>query len=185
MLYNILSFLLDTAVAIVGGACLLRLVMQRQRMPFGNPVGRLVFALTDWIVLPLRRVVPGIGGWDVASLLAGYLLVLAKLLALWGVRGAMTPGMFLPVIALFGLAQLAISVFTALLILYAVLSWLQPQSPVMPVLDRICAPLLAPLRRSLPSVSGFDFSPLVLLLILQVLGMLLAGVQGEVLRLMF
>src|SRR5688500_6147448 len=58
MLYQIPSFLLDVIVGLLGGACLLRLYMQLQRVPFGNPLGRFLFAVTDWIVLPLRRIVP-------------------------------------------------------------------------------------------------------------------------------
>ncbi len=183
LLYQIVSFLLDALVSVVGGACLVRLAMQRQRVPFSNPVGRLVMALTDWIVLPMRRVLPSVKGWDTASLVAAFLLVLAKLLLLWALRGAGGNALALPVLALFGTLQLMISVLTALLIVYAVLSWVQPQSPVMPVIDRLCAPLLNPLRRALPQVGGFDFSPLVLLLILQVVGMLLGGLMGEVLGL--
>ena len=57
MLYQIVSFLLDVVAGLLGGACLLRIYMQWQRVPFNNPVGRLVFALSDWMVLPLRRVV--------------------------------------------------------------------------------------------------------------------------------
>jgi len=183
LLYQIVSFLLDALVSVVGGACLVRLAMQRQRVPFSNPVGRLVMALSDWIVLKLRRVLPSILGWDTASLAAAYLLVLAKLLLLWALRGAGSGAWLLPLVAVFATLQLAISVLTALLIVYAVLSWVQPQSPVMPVIDRMLAPLLAPLRRALPQVGGFDFSPLVLLLILQVAGMLLGGLMGEVLGL--
>lgn len=182
MLYQILSFLLDTAVTILGGACLLRLWMQRQRLSFANPVGRLVFAMSDWIVLPLRKVIPAKGRWDVSSLLAAYLLVLAKFILLWGVLGGVTPLVFVPVIAFFGLLQLLITLLTALLIVYAVLSWLQPMSPMMPIIDRLVAPMLMPIRRYLPAIAGFDFSPLVLLLLLQVAGMVLGGLQGEVLR---
>ena len=58
MLYQIISFVLEVATSLFGGACLLRLYMQHQRVPFGNPVGRFVFALTDGLVLHLRRVVP-------------------------------------------------------------------------------------------------------------------------------
>ena len=75
-------------VGLLGGACLLRLYMQYQRVPFGNPVGRFVFALTDWLVLPLRRIVPAGRRWDLASLVAACLLVLAKFLLLWLLIGA-------------------------------------------------------------------------------------------------
>ncbi|MES2186873.1 MAG: YggT family protein [Pseudomonadota bacterium] len=185
LLQQIVSFLLDTVVSLVAGACLLRLLMQRFRVPFGNPVGRLVFALCDWIVLPLRRVIPAAGGWDLASLLAAWLLVLAKMLVLWTLfAGGGFPIVHLLVASVFGLLQLLISVLTAMLLVYAVLSWVQPHSPVMPILDRLCTPMLTPLRRALPQLGGIDFSALVLLVILQVLGMLLGGLQGEVLRMM-
>ena len=67
MFYQIPSFLLDVIVGLLGGACLLRLYMQYHRVPFGNPLGRFVFAVTDWIVLPLRRIVPPAGRWDLSS----------------------------------------------------------------------------------------------------------------------
>ena len=70
MIFQIVSFLLDVVGGLLTGACLLRLYMQLQRIPFGNPVGRLVFALTDWLILPLRKAIPPVGRWDVSSLLA-------------------------------------------------------------------------------------------------------------------
>lgn len=63
MLYQIPSFLLDVIVGLLGGACLLRLYMQYHRVPFGNPLGRFIFAITDWIVLPLRRLLPAVKKW--------------------------------------------------------------------------------------------------------------------------
>ena len=70
MLYQIPSFLLDVIAGLLGGACLLRLYMQYHRVPFGNPLGRFVFALTDWLVLPLRRIVPAVQALGPASLVA-------------------------------------------------------------------------------------------------------------------
>jgi uncharacterized protein YggT (Ycf19 family) len=99
MLYQIISFLLDVAVGLLGGACLLRLYMQWQRVPFGNPVGRFVFALTDWLVLPLRRVLPPMGRLDTASLVGAFVLELAQYAVLW-LLGVGTLAM-LPLLALF------------------------------------------------------------------------------------
>ena len=75
MLYQIVSFVLDVVAGLLCGACLLRIYMQWQRIPFGNPVGQFVFALSDWMVLPLRRVLPAVGRWDGASLLAAAVVV--------------------------------------------------------------------------------------------------------------
>lgn len=177
MVYQILSFLLDVAAGLLGGACLLRLYMQRQRVPFGNPVGRFVFALTDWLVLPLRKLLPAVGRWDTASLVAAYLIELAQYAILWALvgRGA---GETVFLLAVVGLLRLALSALTALVIVYAILSWVQTNSPMTDIIDRLCAPLLQPFRRVIPLVGGIDLSPLVLLVLLQILSMLLTAAVG-------
>lgn len=177
MVYQILSFLLDVAAGLLGGACLLRLYMQRQRVPFGNPVGRFVFALTDWLILPLRKVLPAVGRWDTASLVGAYLVELAQYAILWALvgRGA---GEMVFLLAVVGLLRLALSALTALVIVYAILSWVQTDSPMTDIIDRLCAPLLRPFRRLIPLVGGIDLSPLALLVLLQILSMLLTAAVG-------
>jgi len=179
MLYQIISFLLDVVVGLLGGACLLRLYMQWQRVPFGNPVGRFVFALTDWLVLPLRRVLPRAGRLDTASLVGAYLLELAQYGVLWSL-GVGSLGL-LPVLAAFGLVRLVISGLTGLVIVYAILSWVQSDSPLVDVIGRLCAPLLRPFRRLIPLVGGIDLSPLALLVVLQIAAIMLASIQHAVL----
>jgi YggT family protein len=181
MLYQITSFLLDVVIGLLGGACLLRLYMQHQRVPFGNPVGRLVFAFTDWLVLPLRRVLPAAGRWDLASLAAAFLLVLSQYLLLWLLAGGGGAWVMLPVLAVFGLVRLVISGLTGLLIVYAILSWVQSNSPLTDVMERLCAPVLRPFRRIIPMVGGVDLSPLALLVVLQILAIVLGHLQAGVL----
>lgn len=183
MFYQIISFLLDIAAGLLGGACLLRAYMQRQRIPFSNPVGRLVFALTDWLVLPLRRLLPSFGSkWDGVSLLAAFLLVLFGQVLL----GLLGPGPIRPVLmavlALFGVARIAISGLTGLVIVHAILSWIPSPSPLAAVIARICEPLLRPLRRVIPLVGGIDLSPLALLVLLQVAAIVLANLLAQALR---
>jgi len=185
MLYQIVSLLLEVAAGLVSGACLLRLYMQALRVPMsvrsGNPLGRFVFALTDWIVLPLRRVLPALGLLDSASLAAAFLLQLAKFAVLWLLAGA-GGGLFaLPVLALFGLLSMAISGLTVVVIVYAVLSWVSAPSVLSGVMARLVEPLLQPIRRVMPLVGGIDLSPLVLLLALQVAAIVLGGMQGAIL----
>lgn len=182
MLFQITSFLLDIAAGLLGGACLLRMYMQYQRVPFGNPVGRFVFALTDWLVLPLRRLVPSKGRVDVASLVGAFLIELAQFVLLWLMLERATGLAVLPVLALFGLVRLVISGLTGLVIVYAILSWVQSDSPLVVVIDRLCAPLLRPFRRYIPLVGGIDLSPLALLVLLQVAAIVLGYLQAAVLR---
>jgi YggT family protein len=182
MAYQIISFLLDVAAGLLGGAFLLRLYMQYQRIPFGNPVGRFVFALTDWLVLPLRRILPAMGRWDTASLVGVYLVELIQFGLLWLVMGRGGGLEMLPVLALFGVLRLVITSLTGLVIVYAVLSWVRADSPIVDVIDRLCAPLLRPWRKLIPLVGGIDLSPLAFLVFLQVVAIVLAYLQGAALR---
>lgn len=182
MLFQIISLLLEVSAGVLAGACLLRLYMQYQRIPMsarsGNPLGRFVFALTDWLVLPLRRVVPAWGRWDLASLVGAYLLELTQFLVLWLLAGA-SGGLFaVPILAVFGLARLVISGLTGLVIVFAVLSWVQTRSAMADIIERLCAPPLMPIRRVLPLVGGIDLSPLVLLVLLQIASIVLGYLQS-------
>ncbi len=182
MLYQIASFLLDVIGGLLTGACLLRLYMQLQRVPVSNPVGRLVFALSDWLVLPLRKVIPSAGGWDLACLVGALLLQLAQYLLLWLMLGAGAGLAWLPWMAVFGLARVAVSGLMGLLIVYAVLSWIQTRSLIGDVIARLCDPVLRPVRRVVPLLGGVDLSPLVLLVLLQVLMIVLGHLQRAVMR---
>ncbi len=181
MFHQILALLLDVATGLFGGACLLRLYMQYQRVPFGNPVGHAVFALTDWLVLPLRRLLPSVRGLDTASLVGAWVVVMVQAVTLWGLGGAMGSPASLPLLALFMLARLALSGLTGLVILGALLSWVRADSLVADVVDRLCAPLLRPFRRLIPLVGGLDLSPLALLVVLQVAGIVLGSLQAAIL----
>jgi YggT family protein len=181
MFLNIVSFLLDVVAGLLGGACLLRMYMQYQRISFSNPVGRFVFALTDWIVLPIRKVLPGYKRLDFSSLIAAYLFELAQFGILWMLLGRGNAGLVF-VLAAFGLVRLVISGMIGLVIVYAILSWVQADSPIVDVIDRLCAPLLRPFRRIIPLVGGFDLSPLALLVVLQIGAMVVAGLQDAVIR---
>lgn len=181
MLLQIASLLLDVATVLLAGACLMRAWMQAQRVPFGNPVGRFVMALSDWLVLPLRRLIRPVGRWDSASLLAAWLLEMAQHALLWLLAGGVSAATQLPLLALFGLMRLALSGCMGLVVIHALLSWVRADSAITDVIDRLAAPLLRPLRRALPLVGGVDLSPLVLLVLLQVASLVLATVQHQVL----
>ncbi|CAN7151980.1 YggT family protein [Acidovorax sp. LjRoot117] len=185
MLYQIASFLLDVVGGLLTGACLLRLYMQWQRIPFANPVGGLIFALTDWLILPLRKVIPPVGRLDVSSLVAAVLLQLTQyflLALLLGAVGAASAWAWLPWLALFGLARVAVSGLIGLLIVYAVMSWVQARSPLSDVIAQLCEPVLRPFRRIIPLVGGIDLSPLAVLVLLQVVMIVLGHLQASVMR---
>ena len=127
MFTEIILFLLDTVFTLFGMALLLRLWMQLTRLPSRNPVSQGVFQVTDWLVRPLRRIIPGIGGIDWATVLAAYLTAVAFLVCRALVLEA-DPIAFLPVIlgiALLTMLKWGISMVMWVTLLMAVLSWTQ------------------------------------------------------------
>jgi YggT family protein len=182
MLIRILSFLLETLFFVLIGAALLRAWMNRLRINMSAQPGYFVMAVTDWLVKPLRRVLPKAlaqSRVDWASLLAAMLLALVYALvwaALFGALLNLTAAM-LPALLLFTLKMLvrvALQLAFVVVLVYAIISWLQPGSPMYGMLGRLAEPLLAPLRRFIPAVGGVDLSALVLLLLLQI-GLMVLG----------
>jgi YggT family protein len=185
MFYQIISLLLEVIVGVVASACLLRLYMQQQAISMsarsGNPLGRFVFALTDWLVLPLRRVLPPMGRWDTSSLVAAFLLEMSQFSLLWLLMGQAGNYVTVLILAAFGLVRLVISGLTGLIIVYAVLSWVQARSMMSDVIERLVAPVLGPVRRVVPLLGGVDLSPLVVLVLLQVAAIVLGHLQAAAL----
>lgn len=181
MIVQILQFLLEVACGLVAGACLLRLYMQAQRIPFSNPIGQLVFALSDWLVMPLRKLIPNRSKYDLSSLAGALLVMLAQYVLVWLLLGAVGNPVMIVLLACFGLLRMVLTGCIGILIVYAILSWVQPHAPIANILARLSEPLLRPLRRVIPLVSGIDLSPLVAIIGLQVLQMMLSHLQMNVL----
>jgi YggT family protein len=182
MWFQMVSLVLDVVAGLLAGTCLLRLLMQRQRISFHQPVGRFVFALSDWLVLPLRKVMPSWSAWDLSSLAGAWLIKLAQVSLLWLLSGGAAPWILLPWFSLLSLAQLVVSGLSALVLVYAVMSWVSPQSPLNDLVAKLVEPVLRPFRRVVPLVGGIDLSPLALLLALQMVGIVLIGLQMDGLR---
>lgn len=163
--------------AIIGFFCtlfLLRFIMQLARVSFAGQLGDFVVKLTNWAVKPLRRLLPGYGGVDWASLVAALWLQLM----LSGLIVALSPvelaaddlGLLLMILmlAMRSVLRLTVYIMIGALILQAVLSWVNPYSPVAPTVNQLVRPILDPIRRFVPLIAGIDLSPLVAILLLQV-----------------
>ncbi len=168
-------FLLNAVVSFFCTLFLLRFMMQALRVSFSGQLGGFVMALTNWAVKPLRRIIPGIGGFDWASLFAALVLQLLLAGLLIGAAGQppaadnLTLGLMVAWFAVRSLLRLAVYILIGALILQAVLSWINPYSPLAAPTYQLTRPLLDPIRRILPSISGIDLSPLVAILLLQAL----------------
>ena len=114
MLFQMVSLVLDVVAGLIAGTCLLRFLMQWQRISFHQPLGQFVFAVTDWLLLPLRRVVPPWSAWDLSSLVGAFLIKLLQYTLLWLVAGGHGALGLLPLVSLVGMAQLVVSALSAL-----------------------------------------------------------------------
>lgn len=182
MLGNITVFLLQTVFGILNFLLVLRFLMQWTRTSFQNPVGQMAMVLTDFIVKPTRKLIPPVKQWDLSTLLLALLmqLVLAALLSVLSGLPAM------PLLwiwqAIFGVISQMVDVFFYAILLMAILSWVNPFSPIYGVLNQLAAPVLTPLRQILPPIQGFDFSALVALILLQMISrVVLPGLAGGLL----
>lgn len=180
-----LWLLIETVGSLLATACVLRAVAWSQSLSARNPLMQFVIAITDWIVKPLRRIVPASRRVDWASIAAA--LILSLVLAFFYsvlllARSPMFGGVFF--IALFWLCKWSVYLLIGLLLVQAVLSWVNPQAPIAPVIDLLTRPFLAPVRRFVPLIGGVDLSPLVLIVVAQALLMVLESLLSTVLRLL-
>lgn len=184
MLGSIFFMLLNFVFGAFTLLLLIRFFMQWQRVPFHTQLGHFVLATTDWIVRPLRRVIPGLWGLDMASLVPAWIaqiIFVAIELSMRGVPFGDAGGVALGLagMGLVGLARLMVYLVFALVLLSAVLSWIAPHAPAAPMVRHLADPLLRPFRRIIPPIANVDLSPLVLLLLLQVILVVLTGLKGN------
>jgi YggT family protein len=162
-------FLVDAVVSFFVFLLLARFHFQWLRVPFRNPVGEFVLATTSWLVVPVRRVVPGLAGLDLTTLLLAWLLQALGLWAQAAIVGAEPSALTIAVIALVDMLRYSLYILIFAVIVQAVLSWVNPYTPLAPVFDAVVRPFLRPLRRFVPPVGNVDLTSLILLLILYVL----------------
>jgi len=177
LLVEIAGFLLKTVAVILGVTLLARAYMSYLGLPARNPLAQFAVALTDWLVRPLRRLVRGIGRVDTATLAAAFLVAaiysgLRFLLRDLGVSSWPWSGLLL--MALIEMLQWALYLVLWLTLLHVVLSWVNPHAPIAPAVSMLARPFLAPFQRALPLVGGIDLSPLVVILIVNVMLIVLA-----------
>ncbi len=176
-----LIFIVETLVQLWTLAVMLRLLAQMLRVPFraraGNPIVDFVTALTDWIVIPGRRMIPSIGRLDTTTILVawGAMLALATLKVLLLERGAFGAPMIWPGLLAYSFVEalkLLVYLMIGLLIVQAVISWVSPYHPLRPFFDSLTRPIIRPFQKMIPLIGGVDLSPLFAILALQLVLML-------------
>ncbi len=172
MLHSILTLIVDTVAGVLAGVLLLRFWMQVVRVRPPVSLAQFTFQLTDWLVRPLRRLVPGVGGYDWASLLGAFLIVIPSII----VRLKMWFDFSIEIVLLQSILRLVewgLYGFIGLILLEVVFSWINPRAPLAPFVRALNDPLLRTLRRIVPLIGNIDLSSFVALILLQIVLQLL------------
>jgi YggT family protein len=174
MLADIARFLLEILGSLLVALLVLRAWMRWIGMPSRNPVAQFTYAMTNWLVGPLSRLLPARGRVDWASIVGAFVVTLLVVVLMRVVVGVPVPVDVALVASVRQLLIWGLNVIVWVTIIYVVISWVNPHAPFAPAFDVLLRPLLTPIRRVVPAVGGFDLSPLVLLIGVYVLQMVIA-----------
>jgi len=163
---NPFAFLVDSLFSIYIMVLMLRVILQWTRADFYNPLSQFVVKITNPLVVPLRRIIPGFGGLDIATLLLIFLLTCLKLYLVILINGI--PFMSISLVSVIltsikDMIDLVLNIFLFAILIQAILSWVNPDpyNPVMGILNTVTAPVLRPFRRLIPPIGGIDISPMI------------------------
>ena len=153
----------------------LRFLLQLMRADFYNPVSQVIVKLTAPLLNPLRRVIPGVSGMDIASLVLAWLVLMIEQASILGVADTGFQPMAAALLAVPELVSLIINIFLFAILISVIINWINPGSynPVIGLIHSLTEPLVAPVRRRMPDLGGIDLSPMVVMVGLVLLEMLL------------
>ena len=176
-----LNFILQSVAGFFTFALLARFAMQWARAPFRNPNGQIVITVTDWMVRPARRVIPTAWGYDLPSLVLAWLMQAIYLGVVSGISGHFSAGpaqyAVIALAAVIDTASVACTLAIGVVIISALLSWINPHAPIAPVINAIAGPMLQPFQRVIPLIGGIDLSPIALFFAIRLIEMGLASLR--------
>lgn len=187
---QILIFLLDTILGLFSLALLLRFYFQLLRVPYYNSISQFLVAVTDFIVRPARRVIPGWGGMDLSTLILAWLLECLIITSVYMIQGynfganIVTASGAMGLLGIIEIIKMTLYIVLLAVVMQAVLSWINPHSPLAPLLDSFTRPFLTVFRKRIPPIANVDLSPLFALIVIQLLLMVVAGVHMEIIAML-
>jgi len=171
---NAATFLIETLFGLYILIVMLRFLLQWVHADFYNPVSQFIVKATQPILAPLRRMIPGFAGVDLAAVALMFALKFVELRLVTGLLGLSPQIAGLAMLCVAELLGLAINVFIFAILIQVIISWVNPgmYNPVMGLLHSLNEPLLGPARRVIPPISGLDLSPIAVIIFLQLISML-------------
>ena len=182
-LNEILAYLVQTLLSLYLVAMLLRFLLQLVRADFYNPISQFLVKITNPLVVPMRKLIPGFAGMDVASLVLAVTLQLAGIVVLLMMHGLGLPGIIqLLLWSALGVIALLVNIYFFALLAMIILSWVAPGSrhPAIYLLHQITEPVMAPVRKLLPPMGGLDFSPILVFILINVIQIVLRNLAGGI-----
>ncbi|MGB5279357.1 MAG: YggT family protein [Gammaproteobacteria bacterium] len=165
---NPFIFLLETLLDLYIIVLMLRFILQQVRADFYNPITQFIVKATGPVLNPARKLIPGFGGVDVATILVVVAFIAVKIFIIALLSGYSTTLLALLLTGIRDFITLALNIFIFAIIIQAILSWINPDpyNPVIGVLFSITSPVLQPARRLIKPIGGLDLSPLFALIAL-------------------
>lgn len=154
----------------------LRVLLQLVRANFYNPICQFLYKATNPVLMPLRKVIPAWRNLDIAGIALAWLATAIKLVLLYATLGQTLGVLGLVVLALADLLDFVLLLYIVLILMRVVVSFIGADSyhPLVPLVLQLTEPVLKPVRRVLPNVSGIDFSPMLALLAITLARVLIA-----------
>jgi len=186
MFTEIFTLVLDTLSSLYLMIILLRFIFQVSRADFYNPISQFVVKATNPLLIPIRRIVPSIGGIDTSSIVLAIifqtLVISLKLLVL---SGSLANPLFLLAVSVVMILDVVLKIYFWSLIIMIVASWIAPGSghPALVLINQIVEPIMQPFRKVLPPMGGLDLSPILAFIVIQVLEVVVKGLHAQVLAL--
>jgi YggT family protein len=158
-----IRYIVDTLLWLLNLAFLLRLLFQWVRANFRDPMADAIVRMTNWLILPLRRVLPPIGKIDTATVVSVLAVASLRTFAVLALAGQGVGDLILFLrITLVDLAEMVLKIYLFAMLLYALTSFVSPggHAPGVRLLSQLCEPILKPVRRIIPPIGQIDFSVL-------------------------
>ncbi len=171
------AFLIETVIHLYLVVVLLRVLLEAVRADFYNPIVQLLVRLTDPLLRPLSKLIPDVGRLNLSAVVLLYVIQLVGLLILMLLSGRSPDPLVLALLTVMRLVRMVLVLYMILILVGVILSWVGHgvRHPIVPLVFQLTEPVLAPIRRMLPSLGGLDLSPLVAIIGIQFL-MILLGV---------
>jgi YggT family protein len=170
-------FLIQTLFGLYLVAVMLRFLLQMTRADFYNPVSQFLVKITNPPLIPMRRIIPGLIGIDMAAVVLLVIIQAVELVLVGLVQGYSLGIAGLLVLTVAELINLLLNIYFFTILIQVILSWVNPggYNPAIALLYSLNEPILSRARRLIPPISGFDLSPIVVFIGIKLIQIMLVA----------